>query len=114
MGRSSTSYVPGQSGNPGGRPKAKYSLTALLQAHLFEEDEDGNPVRALDVISALTKEAINGKTAAIQILLDRIDGILQPTPERPDIDLEAIAMAMKAKYDDIRPGGPPSLDEERS
>ncbi len=113
MGRSSTSYVPGQSGNPRGRPKSAYSLTALLQSSLFEEDERGIPVKALAVISALIKQAIEGKTAAAQIILDRIDGILQPTPERPDIDLEAVAMAMKAKYDDIRPGGPPSLDEER-
>ena len=44
-------------------------------------------------------------------MFDRIDGLLQPILEDPALDLEAVARAMKAKYDTVRPGGPPARDE---
>ena len=64
------------------------------------------------VIDALVSEACQGKTAAIQQIFDRIDGLLQPILENPAIDLEAVARAMAAKYASIRPDGPPVRDEE--
>ena len=63
------------------------------------------------MIDALVGQALEGKTAAIQQVFDRIDGLLQPILEGPALDLEAVARAMKQKYATIRPDGPPARDE---
>ena len=109
--RTATSFRPGASGNPGGRPKAEVCLTALLRAALAERDVEGKRTKARAVIDALVSEACQGRTAAIQQIFDRIDGLLQPILDGPAIDLEAVARAMAAKYETIRPGGPPARDE---
>jgi hypothetical protein len=87
-------------------------LTVLLRAALAERDTDGKRTKARAVIDALVSEACEGRTAAIQQIFDRIDGILQPILEGPAIDLEAVAQAMKRKYDAIRPDGPVARDAE--
>jgi hypothetical protein len=101
-------FQPGTSGNPRGRPPAEVCLTALLRAALAERDEDGKRTKARAVIDALVEQALEGKTAAIQQIFDRIDGLLQPILEGPVIDLEAVARAMQAKRDNISrdSGGP--------
>jgi len=104
-------FEPGQSGNPHGRPKTEICLTVLLRAALAEKDVEGKRTKARAVIDALVEQALEGKTAAIQQIFDRIDGILQPILEGPALDLEAVALAMKRKYDSIRPDGPPARDE---
>lgn len=105
-------FPPGHSGNPNGRPKAEVCLTVLLRAALAERDVDGKRTKARAVIDALVAEACQGRTAAIQQVFDRIDGLLQPILEGPAIDLEAVALAMKRKYESIRPDGPPARDAE--
>jgi hypothetical protein len=109
--RTLTSFRAGRSGNPGGRPKAEVCLTVLLRAALAEKDIDGKRTKARAVIDSLVEQACEGKTAAIQQIFDRIDGLLQPILEESAIDLEAVALAMKRKYDSIRPDGPPARDE---
>jgi hypothetical protein len=84
----------------------------LLRQALAEKDVDGKRTKARAVIDALVSEACQGKTAAIQQIFDRIDGILQPILEGPALDLESIAQAMKVKYDSVRPDGPPACDAE--
>jgi Family of unknown function (DUF5681) len=112
MAKRGRPFEPGTSGNPNGRPKAEVCLTALLRAALAERDVEGKRTKARAVIDALVSEACQGKTAAIQQIFDRIDGLLQPILEGPAIDLEAVARAMSAKYESIRPGGPPVRDAE--
>ena len=114
MAKRGRPFEPGTSGNPHGRPKAEVCLTVLLRAALAERDEDGKRTKARAVIDALVSEACQGRTAAIQAIFDRIDGILQPILEGPAIDLEAVALAMARKYESIRPDGPPVPDEKRS
>jgi Family of unknown function (DUF5681) len=111
MAKRGRPFEPGTSGNPNGRPKAEVCLTALLRAALAERDVEGKRTKARAVIDALVSEACQGKTAAIQQIFDRIDGLLQPILEGPALDLEAVARAMAAKYETIRPGGPPARDE---
>ena len=112
MAKRGRPFERGTSGNPNGRPKAEVCLTGLLRAALAERDVDGKRTKARAVIDALVSEACEGRTAAIQQIFDRIDGILQPILEGPAIDLEAVAQAMKRKYDAIRPDGPPARDAE--
>jgi Family of unknown function (DUF5681) len=92
-------FQPGRSGNPRGRPPGEICLTALLRAALAEKDIDGKRTKARAVIDALVSEACQGKTAAIQQIFDRIDGLLQPILEGPALDLEAVAKRMKEKID---------------
>jgi Family of unknown function (DUF5681) len=105
-------FVHGQSGNPGGRPKAEVCLTTLLRAALAQKDESGKRTKAQAVIDALVEMVCDEhSSAALRIMFERIDGILQPLEQGPALDLEAVARAMKAKYDTVRPGGPPARDE---
>jgi hypothetical protein len=85
-------FVRGASGNPGGRPKAEVCLTALLRAALAERNEDGKRTKARAVIDALVEQACEGKTAAIQQIFDRIDGLLVPLVEKTD-DLASLLKA---------------------
>lgn len=97
-------FEPGKSGNPRGRPTAEVCLTALLRAALAEKDVEGKRTKARAVIDALVGQAMEGKTAAIQQIFDRIDGLLQPILAEPELDLNAVARAMKAKREQLRPG----------
>jgi Family of unknown function (DUF5681) len=98
-----TKFKPGTSGNPKGRPPAEVCLTALLRAALAERDCDGKRTKARAVIDALVGQALEGRTAAIQQIFDRIDGILQPILTGPALDLEAVARAMTEKRDQLAP-----------
>jgi hypothetical protein len=92
-------FKKGQSGNPGGRPKAEICLTALLREALAEHDQDGKRTKARAVIDALVEQACEGKTAAIQQIFDRIDGILQPL-ETEALDIGALIGAVQQRADD--------------
>lgn len=105
-------FKPGQSGNPAGRKKSEICLTTMLREALAERDPDGKRIKAQAVVDALISEACQGKTAAIQQIFDRVDGLLQPILQGPAIDLEAVALEMKRRYDSIRPDGPPVRNAE--
>lgn len=108
-------FQPGQSGNPKGRPPAEICLTALLRAALAERDVDGKRTKARAVIDALIEQACEGKTAAIQQIFERIDGLLQPILEGPALDLEAVARRMREKATERAgiTGGPALPDPQR-
>jgi hypothetical protein len=71
----------------------------LLRQALAEKDVDGKRTKARAVIDALVSEACQGKTAAIQQIFDRIDGLLQPILADPELDWQAVARRMKEKFD---------------
>ena len=64
-------WKPGQSGNPGGRPKGE-SLTAGLRRRL--EAEHRGRTLAEAVIEALVRGAVQGKPQHIKEVLDRVEG----------------------------------------
>jgi hypothetical protein len=66
-----TRWKPGQSGNPGGRPKGE-SLVAMIRRRLAE-DHHGKTLGEI-VVEALIKGAIQGKPQHLKELLDRVEG----------------------------------------
>lgn len=62
-------FQPGESGNPGGRPKGSVSLVSALKRHLRENPDD---VKA--VVQSTIDAAKAGDHQARQLVFDRIDG----------------------------------------
>lgn len=60
-------FLPGKSGNPGGRKRGAVNLTAQLRARLTQED-------AVAIVARLIGLAKAGDLAAVKLLLDRLDG----------------------------------------
>ena len=66
MAGESTRFKPGQSGNPGGRPKG-ISMSKVLTDELSVEE-------ARKVIRAVVRRAKKGDVKAASLLFDRTDG----------------------------------------
>jgi hypothetical protein len=64
-------WKPGQSGNPGGRPKGQ-SITASLRA-LLEKEHNGKRIVEL-LAERIMKEALAGKFLFAKEVIDRADG----------------------------------------
>ena len=67
-----TLFQPGQSGNPGGKPKQAKQFRDALIRQLEKADNDGKKLDA--VARRLVENAIGGETSAIREIADRIDG----------------------------------------
>lgn len=62
-------FLPGQTGNPNGRPKKLPDIELLLLEAMGEEGEE-----ALAIIEALINKAKKGDVRAAEVLLDRAYG----------------------------------------
>lgn len=62
-------FLPGQSGNPAGRPKKGTALTDVMREML-----EGNPDIKKAIMAKLLAGAAGGDLAFIREVLDRIDG----------------------------------------
>lgn len=91
-------FKPGQSGNPGGRPKGT-SITTILNRKLDELDPDDGKSRAEKVAEVIVREALAGDYRFVDMLLNRTEGkiadkVLNLTPadvkQMPTEELEAI------------------------
>lgn len=70
-------FQPGQSGNPGGRPKGAISLSTQLRKALKQKITlgDGTKMSAADVvIRKAIQGAMQGDVQLIRLIFDRIDG----------------------------------------
>lgn len=82
MGASSTSFKPGQSGNPNGRPPRDWSWKELLEQAAEEEIEMKNKLGAVTgkmklkevVTKKLWSMAAKGDIQAVKEIFDRMDG----------------------------------------
>lgn len=72
----STSFKPGQSGNPGGRPKKAWTFSGLLEQALEEEDEKGIPHK-VTITRKLVEMAKKGDLGAQKEIINRLDGLPQ-------------------------------------
>ena len=73
-------FTPGQSGNPGGRPKGQ-SLTARLRARLQEAGADGEGQIADQIVERLVDAARDGEPAATKLLWNYAEGMPTATLE---------------------------------
>ena len=79
MPRTKTSWRPGQSGNPGGRPPRVKAFADLLRAALSKRLPDGKTARET-LAQQLVKLAVSGREWsaarrwAVEVLLDRTEG----------------------------------------
>jgi hypothetical protein len=64
-------WKPGQSGNPGGRPKNE-SIVGVLR-RLLEQEHNGKPIKEL-LAERILREALAGKFPYAKELLDRVEG----------------------------------------
>lgn len=65
-----TSFKPGQSGNPNGRPKKGYSITEMFQ-EMFAE----HPERKAELGEAIYRKARKGDPTAIKLVWNYMDGM---------------------------------------
>lgn len=65
-------FIPGQSGNPKGRPKKIPALDKLLSDVLGSVEDEDSEMKA--VINALIARAKKGDVRAAEVLLDRAYG----------------------------------------
>jgi len=75
--RNSGTWKPGQSGNPKGRAKKGKTLTDILEKHLRKRRElpAGEKHAAKELLAKeLIDRALDGDTAALKYIFDRIDG----------------------------------------
>ena len=84
----STRFKPGQSGNPGGRPKKKHVTEALLAA--IGDD----PVLLAKAARALLKRMAKGDTNAAVFVRDTVDGKPAQTVQVSGTEGSAILVAL--------------------
>jgi hypothetical protein len=81
-------FRPGQSGNPGGRPKGR-SVTARLRDLLEKGEINGKPIKGgkqvADLVAeTIVKHALAGDIAFMRLLVDRNDGKIPESAEDGD------------------------------
>lgn len=89
MARSRTSFKPGQSGNPNGRPKGARHVSLLAIEALMEGEAEG-------LTRAAINKALEGDVAALRLCLERIAPPRKDAPisfELPPIETAADAKA---------------------
>ncbi len=67
-------WKPGQSGNPGGRPRNEDSLAAQLREVLAEVDEESGKTKARLLAEKYVALGLDGNVMAITAIADRVDG----------------------------------------
>jgi hypothetical protein len=66
-----TSWKPGQSGNPKGRPPEEDSMTAVLRTRVNKQE----------IADKLIEKAKEGNVAALKYVYDRLDGMPRQSVE---------------------------------
>ena len=98
MAREETQFKPGQSGNPGGRPKSRH-LTDLLGVELAKAASKNGQTREQRMVERLVSIALTGKRGealrAMQLIFSYRDGLpVQPV----DIEIRRVAERLAADF----------------
>jgi Family of unknown function (DUF5681) len=98
-----TKWQPGQSGNPGGRPKGRISLRDMIAEALKDHTccdqlNPGGRTTAQCLVEAMMIHAIKGNSAYMKEIIDSNDGKLpDPAPPEPELTMEALAKNIRDK-----------------
>ena len=88
-------FLPGQSGNPNGRPRTR-GLLGALRGRVSEVGQDG---RSLEdrLVGVLIEEALRGRhrLAAVEVIFDRLEG-----RARQQIEVADVTKELRQKSDD--------------
>ena len=93
-----TQFKPGQSGNPGGRPRAIISY--WLRHELEALDPETQQAVAQRLVRVLVDKALAGDVRAIQVIAERMEG--KPM-QREDTDPAAKEIRVVVEHIDGRP-----------
>ena len=80
MPKTSTSFKPGQTGNPKGRPKADWTWSGELRK-AAEEVQNGISIKEA-VAKSMIRESLKGNVQAFNAIANRMDGM---PPQQTDI-----------------------------
>lgn len=83
-------FKPGQSGNPGGRPRSSADLREVIKNAFSEPSETPEKTKLDEIVEKLIKTAIKGNTKATEILFAYAYG--KPKPEDNHIPLCTVIM----------------------
>jgi hypothetical protein len=88
-------FMPGQSGNPNGRPRTR-GLVSALRSTVSEVGQDGRSVEQ-QLVDVLLHEALRGRhrLAAVEVIFDRLEG-----RSRQHIDVNDVTQELRQKSDD--------------
>ena len=88
-------FLPGQSGNPSGRPRTK-GLVNALRARVAEVGADGRTIEEA-LADVLVEEGLGGKNrlAAVEAIFDRLEG-----RARQQIEVADVTAELRAKSDE--------------
>ncbi len=73
-GKTSTSFKPGDRGNPNGRPLKEWTMASLIRDALEIEDDKGVPHK-ISIANKLAELAKGGDITAIKEVNNRLDGM---------------------------------------
>lgn len=80
-------FVKGQSGNPGGRPKSKLVTEALVK-ELAKRAAKGGPTQAQAAAVTLVTQMLAGDVAAARLVLSYVEGLpAQPVEHDGEVRL---------------------------
>jgi hypothetical protein len=100
-------FLPGQSGNPAGRPAGRRNATTLAVEALLDGEAEAITRRAIEA-------ALTGDMAAVRLVLDRVAPIRKSRPlqiDLPDVaDARGVAQAQAAVVASVA-GGEIAPDE---
>lgn len=81
MSSKDTQFKPGQSGNPGGRPKKEWTWAGLLEK-VAEETEIKSGQKFKDLVSKrMWVDAVNGSLGAQKEIMNRMEGMPNQTSD---------------------------------
>lgn len=97
-----TQWQPGQSGNPGGRPPYKGSITELIREALKKYKLCNKPLpegcTAAHVLAeTMIQHAIKGNSPYMKEIMDRNDGKVPDAVPTPELSMEEVSKRMREK-----------------